>query len=75
MSDRSGEEVAQALEVLHNMAYDALGVSHTVEPIMTLCFMSLIVIPDIKITDRGLFDMKKFDFVGVEADKLKETAS
>ena len=42
---------------------------------MTLCFMSLIVIPDIKITDRGLFDMKKFDFVGVEADKLKETAS
>lgn len=75
MSDRSGEEVAQALEVLHNMAYDALGVSHTVEPIMTLCFMSLIVIPDIKITDRGLFDMKKFDFVGVEADKPKETAS
>ncbi len=71
MSDRSGEEVAQALEVLHNTAYDILGVSHTVEPIMTLCFMSLIVIPDIKITDRGLFDMKKFDFVGVEADNQR----
>jgi adenine deaminase len=68
MSDRSGEEVAQALEVLHNTAYDILGVSHTVEPIMTLCFMSLIVIPDIKITDRGLFDMKKFAFTKIEAE-------
>lgn len=68
MSDRSGEEVAQALEVLHNTAYDVLGVSHTVEPIMTLCFMSLIVIPDIKITDRGLFDMKKFAFTKIEAE-------
>ncbi len=68
MSDRSGEEVAAALKVLHDTAYDTLGVSHDVEPIMTLCFMSLIVIPDIKITDRGLFDVKKFEFTSTEAD-------
>ena len=66
MSDRSGEEVAAALKVLHDTAYDVLGVSHSVEPVMTLCFMSLIVIPDIKITDRGLFDVKKFEFTSVE---------
>ena len=35
---------------------------------MTLCFMSLLVIPDLKITTRGLFDVKKFDFVPPEAD-------
>lgn len=66
MSDQSGEEVARALEVLHDTAYDQLLVSRQVEPIMTLCFMSLIVIPDLKITDRGLFDVKKFAFIPVE---------
>lgn len=67
MSDKSGEEVAAALEELHDTAYEQLGVSRDVEPVMTLCFMSLIVIPDLKITDRGLFDVGKFEFVPVEA--------
>lgn len=68
MSDKSGEEVARSLKFLHDTAYDTLGVSRSVEPIMTLCFMSLIVIPDIKITDRGIFDVNKFAFTQVEAD-------
>ena len=29
-------------------------------PFMTLSFMALLVIPDLKISDRGLFDVKKF---------------
>lgn len=73
MSDKSGEEVAAALKVLHDTAYDALGVSREVEPVMTLCFMSLIVIPDIKITDCGLFDVKKFGFTTMEADDPSES--
>ncbi len=68
MSDLSGEEVAQQLKVLHDTAYERLGVSKDVEPVMTLCFMSLIVIPELKITARGIFDVTKFDFVPLEAD-------
>ena len=67
MSDQSGEWVAEQLSVLHDAAYTELQVSRDVEPIMTLCFMSLIVIPDLKLTDRGLFDVKKFEFTSVEA--------
>ena len=32
-------------------------------PFLTLSFLSLPVIPDIKITDRGIFDVKKFNFI------------
>ncbi len=68
MSDLPGEEVAEHLKVLHDTAYERLGISKEVEPVMTLCFMSLIVIPELKISTRGLFDVKKFEFVPLEAD-------
>ncbi len=68
MSDLTGEEVARHLKVLHDTAYERLGVSQDVEPVMTLCFMSLIVIPELKITTRGVFDVTKFDFVPLEAE-------
>jgi adenine deaminase len=32
-------------------------------PYMTLSFMALLVIPSLKISDKGLFDVDKFDFV------------
>ena len=32
-------------------------------PFMTLAFMSLLVIPELKISDKGLFDVNKFDFI------------
>ena len=68
MSDLPGEEVAGRLKQLHETAHERLGISRDVEPIMTLCFMSLIVIPELKITTRGLFDVTRFDFVPLEAD-------
>lgn len=34
-------------------------------PYMTLSFMALLVIPDIKLSDKGLFDGEKFEFVDV----------
>ena len=67
-SDLPGEEVAKRLKELHDTAYERLGVSQEVEPVMTLCFMSLIVIPELKITTRGMFDVTKFDFVPPEVD-------
>jgi len=34
-------------------------------PFMTLSFMALLVIPELKISDKGLFDGNKFEFVGL----------
>lgn len=68
MSDQSCEWVAEKLAALHEAAYTQLGIDNTVEPVMTLCFMSLAVIPEIKLTDMGLFDVTSFSFIPVEAE-------
>ena len=67
MSDQPGEWVAEKLESLHENAYTQLGVHRSVEPVMTLCFMSLAVIPELKLTDMGLFDVTQFSFIPMEA--------
>ena len=66
MSDMSGEWVDEKLTSIHEKAYSELGICGSVEPVMTLCFMSLIVIPELKLTDTGLFDVTTFSFVPVE---------
>lgn len=66
MSDKDGKYVDEKLTKLHDVAINTLGVNDTVEPIMTLCFMSLAVIPEIKITDKGLFDVDAFEFTSVD---------
>ena len=66
MSDQSGEWVDEKLTAIHDKAYSELGICGEVEPVMTLCFMSLIVIPAVKITDTGLFDVTTFSFIPVE---------
>lgn len=68
MSDQSGEWVEKKLNEIHAAAYKELGISGSVEPVMTLCFMSLPVIPELKLTDMGLFDVTKFNFISIEAD-------
>ena len=68
MSDQSGEWVDDKLTSIHDKAYAELGIYGSVEPVMTLCFMSLIVIPEIKLTDTGLFDVTTFSFIPVEAE-------
>lgn len=67
MSDQSGEWVDAKLSEIHEAAYRELHIKEEVEPIMTLCFMSLAVIPEIKLTDMGLFDVTTFSFIPVEA--------
>lgn len=59
MTNKSGEWVKDALERLHNKAHDLLDVNKDIEPFMSLCFMSLPVIPEIKITDLGVFDLNE----------------
>lgn len=69
MSDQSGEWVNEKLSSIHEDAHNILGISKDVEPVMTLCFMSLPVIPELKITDMGLFDVTKFAFIPLEANE------
>jgi adenine deaminase len=68
MSDQSGEWVDEKLTAIHDKAYTELKISRDVEPVMTLCFMSLIVIPSLKLTDTGLFDVTAFSFIPVEVN-------
>lgn len=68
MSDQAGEWVAKKLVSIHEKAYEELGISGDTEPVMTLCFMALPVIPELKLTDVGLFDVTDFTFITVEVE-------
>jgi adenine deaminase len=61
MSDRPLEEVCDRVEAL-TIAAHALGCSLP-DPLMTLSFLALPVIPALKLTDRGLVDVGRFDLV------------
>jgi adenine deaminase len=61
ISDKSCSEVAEKHEQLEQKAKE-LG-STLSSPFMTLSFMALLVIPKLKMSDKGLFDGEKFDFV------------
>jgi adenine deaminase len=66
MTTRSCDEVAYDYEKL-NTAVKFLG-STMAAPFMTLSFMALLVIPALKIGDRGLFDVNKFELVSLFVD-------
>ncbi len=61
MSDLDAGTAAAAYGAVEQFARD-LG-SPLRAPLMTLSFMALLVIPELKLSDRGLFDGTKFDFV------------
>jgi adenine deaminase len=66
MSDNSGEWVDQKLKSLQQKAVEDLGINKNLEPLMSLCFMSLPVIPNLKITDMGLFDSASYSLIPLE---------
>ncbi len=66
MSDQNADIVSKRLKEMVSEAYDNLDISKSLDPFMTLCFMSLPVIPEYKITDMGLFDVTEFKFVDLE---------
>lgn len=61
MSDAPGEDVAAGYERLSRLAKQ-MG-SSLQAPFMLISFMALLVIPSLKISDAGLFDGEKFEFV------------
>lgn len=62
ISDKSLEEVNKELKEMLKIAY-GMGVNKDIDPFMTLSFLALPVIPELKLTDMGLFDVTKFDFI------------
>ena len=62
MSQRPCEEVAVLHESLE-VAAQALGRRVVDNPFMILSFLALPVIPHLKVTDRGLFDADRFEFI------------
>ncbi|GGG52310.1 adenine deaminase [Hymenobacter glacieicola] len=61
MSDQQGPHVAEAYAAVDALAKQ-LG-SPLQAPFMTLSFMALLVIPSLKLSDKGLFDGEAFRFV------------
>ena len=64
MSDQPAEIIGQAYAKLDQLAKE-LG-STLGAPFMTLSFMGLLVIPSLKLSDKGLFDGSKFQFTSLE---------
>jgi adenine deaminase len=62
MSAYDGFEVAGYYTSINNFATQVLG-SSMEAPFMTLSFMALLVIPALKLSDKGLFDGESFRFV------------
>jgi adenine deaminase len=62
MSAADGYEVAHQYTAIDRFAKEALG-STLAAPFMTLSFMALLVIPHLKLSDKGLFDGDRFEFV------------
>ena len=64
MSDKPAKEIGKAYAELDKMA-KKMG-STLRAPYMSLSFMALLVIPSLKLSDKGLFDGHKFEFTSLE---------
>ncbi|MFC3810316.1 adenine deaminase [Lacihabitans lacunae] len=64
MSNKDGYEVAKDYTQIDQFAKDEIGCVLK-SPFMSLSFMALLVIPSLKLSDKGLFDGNKFEFVSL----------
>ena len=64
ISDKDGETVGTQYAKLDEMAKQLGSALHA--PYMTLSFMALLVIPSLKLSDKGLFDGDDFQFTPLE---------
>lgn len=68
MSDKNIEYVNSKFSKLVDIAYNSLKVSKDIDPFLTLAFLALPVIPNIKLTDKGLFDVENFEFMEISCN-------
>ena len=69
MSAEHVEEVAEDLTWVKDIV--KLSGSTLGSPVITLSFLSLLVVPELKLSDRGLFDVDSFNFVDVLLEKVQ----
>ena len=67
MSSRDAEGLQRDSKALIEKAY-SMGVKRELEAFMSLAFLSLAVIPKLKLLDTGLFDVEKFAFTDINAE-------
>jgi adenine deaminase len=65
MSNENAQLIANAYEIINNKTHN-LGCSLN-SPFMTMAFMALLVIPKLKIGDKGLFDVENFKLTNLES--------
>lgn len=67
MSDLSYDQVYEQLGLL-TASLEVIGANTHFNPFLTLSFLALPVIPELKITDMGLFDVTRFTHIGIDED-------
>ncbi len=65
MASMPTEKVLQSLQELHH-ALDLIGSQNTFNPFVALSFLSLPVIPALKLTTSGLFDVSRFEHISIQ---------
>lgn len=68
MTDADGYNVAEKYTAIDRFVKDELG-STLASPFMTLSFMALLVIPSLKLSDKGLFDGESFRFTSIMIER------
>lgn len=63
MSDLTAKEVSDKLSSMMQHVHEALEMDSKVDPFLMLAFLALPVIPQVKLTDQGLFDVTKNKFI------------
>lgn len=66
MSSKSAAELEKACLDIEKKAY-SMGISEGLDAFLSLAFLSLAVIPQLKLTDFGLFDVDKFELIDINA--------
>ncbi|MDP4108279.1 MAG: adenine deaminase, partial [Bacillota bacterium] len=65
LSDQPYQKVCSSLVSIHH-ALNKIGASHDFNPFLTLSFLALPVIPELKLTDMGLFQVSSFKHIPIE---------
>jgi len=68
MSDAPAEDVAQTMQTMLDLAKSHYCISDKADAFMTLSFLALPVIPQLRITANGLFDVENLSIVDVATE-------
>ncbi|MFV0401725.1 MAG: adenine deaminase [Oscillospiraceae bacterium] len=62
MSDKSADELISSQRSMADLAH-SMGIKAKLDPFLTLSFLALPVLPQLRVTDQGVFDVEDFRFL------------